>query len=763
MDDIAREIEKVENNIKKIEQQQREQEEKRAEERAEERKKLNAQKQAKEEKQAEDSDDAMKDVLNLIDTTNLKKISDIKKIVKYQQQNSNLKETEKYLKNLDEIRPTTDIELYKRCENSKKLNEQIIIYKEEKQKYNSVCNDSSISDEEKLECRTRIVKTLLAMRLEIYKIDKKMREELEDPNNILNAKEDVEKFSNLFASPQFNCDDSLKAHSLTEYFQCLVEKGMMYASILYAKQKAANKDKDIQFLCDLLISENTEKAINLYVFYSNLQRCLAKIQKKIFTINYKLNETEKELLESMRQVPVVKALHGETSPNFDKIVIKIYNLVQLLNNNNDLILAFKEVKDEDAALLRQSFAKYEQPYITCITFCNFVLCIVCVGLYYAYLKPYTKEMLEKQEEQEYTNRTDFAKTLTVVAQNVKYWRQLVVEETSNEVRVLAQANSYAPYFYEFCGGVATYGFIQMLINSKISQTYILDRFLYASKQHRIEACAESIITAEQFIQEQRTIHYYLGGYKIFLATAGMVLLFRAQSSLEALYKDIFNSYMMSLFSISTIFVPQMTSLTTSMFAVNRIADNKNKAELNLKNLAGRILLRSIGKGLVFAGAVDEKSLDLLTKNVQDFEQYIDEASKYIKTIATGLDKSTIEAMAKDLAREYKKRRRLSLIDNQKTVSLKNIDIEYFEKSPKIKKLLDERSKLIEFIEKDTVQKTIRDTGSLHYKTIKLLKNIPEDVESTNVNEKYAVLNLRNMFGLFSNSKTSNLFKDHLKF
>ena len=140
----------------------------------------------------------------------------------------------------------------------------------------------------------------------------------------------VQKFSDLFAT-KFNCDQ-LKDSDETEYFKCLVEKGMMFASILYAKQMAYDKDKDIEFLCDLLISETTE-AKGLYTFYSRLQRCLAKIQIKIFTRNYTLNKSEKLLLELMRQVPVVKTLHGEESKDFDNLIIAIYNTVDLLENN----------------------------------------------------------------------------------------------------------------------------------------------------------------------------------------------------------------------------------------------------------------------------------------------------------------------------------------------------------------------------------------------------------------------------------------------
>ena len=62
---------------------------------------------------------------------------------------------------------------------------------------------------------------------------------------------------------------------------------------------------------------------------------------KIFTRNYTLNKSEKLLLELMRQVPVVKTLHGEESKDFDNLIITIYNTVDY-ENNKKVILAMSK-------------------------------------------------------------------------------------------------------------------------------------------------------------------------------------------------------------------------------------------------------------------------------------------------------------------------------------------------------------------------------------------------------------------------------------
>ena len=200
------------------------------------------------------------------------------RIVKSQQKSSNPKEAEKKLKELDKPRKNErrDLQLVELCENDPTLQKAIVAYKKTEKDYISVCN-GSVSEQEKIDCRKKIVKKLLEMRQQIYKQDEQLNKEFNDETSILNKTELVQKFSDLFAT-KFNCDQ-LKDSDETEYFKCLVEKGMMFASILYAKQMAYDKDKDIEFLCDLLISETTE-AKGLYTFYSRLQRCLAKIQIK---------------------------------------------------------------------------------------------------------------------------------------------------------------------------------------------------------------------------------------------------------------------------------------------------------------------------------------------------------------------------------------------------------------------------------------------------------------------------------------------------
>lgn len=747
-------------------QKQGEQEEKRAEEkkRAEERKKINDQKQGEqEEKRAEESDKSFEQVstqvVTLLETKidvvtktkeeealmkqltkNMKKNTDTAlKIIEEQRKSQDPIETFQKLQELDENLKQEEKKaetLFKKLE-EKNVQQKVETYKQTLQEFTGVCNDSSFSDEQKNECKKKVVQTLLLLRQEIYKKDAQLSYEFDDEKSILNKSNLVQTYSKLFAS-NLDCDDAMRDDNETKYFRCLVEKGMMFASILYAKQVASKKDKDIQLICDLLISETTEKR-NVYLFSTNLQYCLAKIQLKLFQKDYTLNNSEELLLQLMRQVPVVKALNGEDSRPYDELIAAIYETVNLLKNNNQIIKTGMKKGNVDTKDLRLAFAKHEESWIGWIPIINYVFTalIFCLIFYYG---SEIDNVLKKNIRQQYI---DEAYTF--------------IDPVAN---VIHTVEKYDKILLQTCGAFATYGFVQAIINPIVTTPIV--SFFYMKGQQKLEALSQPLNEAQLYIKRQRKSFQKVGAFNIIGAFTAVVFLYKVQAAKDHMFEKNLTTVIAGTASVlGGLIAGPLYGFTLAAAGVVGTTHQKKKYQTNkmFSNVVSRLILNSLGFVFNVLNINTKDEINLASQTLDTADKYIEEATNFLNKIMLGGDDKVLKDLSISFAKQYLKRDQLSLMDNERPLILTDKDMQYFLQDKEIKKLLDKRSEIVNKLTNLVRQKSLQNMKPLKQFLNRVSKNLQNNDNDKDANLEFKRLNLIRMF----NSKTSNLFKDHLKF
>ena len=81
-------------------------------------------------------------------------------------------------------------------------------------------------------------------------------------------------------------------------------------------------------------------------------------------------------------------------------------------------------------------------------------------------------------------------------------------------------------------------------------------------------------------------------------------------------------------------------------------------------------------------------------------------------------------MQEIIAKEYKRRDKLSLMDNERPLILMDKDMQYFLQDKEIKKLLDKRSEIENKLIEYAMQKTIDDMKPLNEGVYEALEDLP---------------------------------------
>jgi len=728
-------------------------------------KKLNDQKQGEqEEKVAEKSDKTfeIKKLVNtdlsFIDTINLNKeekevvrehlvlqkenIPWVMEVIKKKRQNSDEKKAKKKLEEFNEKTNTGIYDkkkymLEQKCRENKEIMKLANGVREARTelavtKFNNKKQIKTIS--------SKVIEELVKLREKIYEVDYVLRQEMADEDSILNS-ERSKKYSNLFKSG-VNCNKLNNGSPRREedFLKCLVEQGMLYATAMWAKLQADTIDNEIMNVLERIVAE--DDASKLYNFSEMLQNCLGKIQVKMFTNNYKLDDREIQLLHLMQQLPIVEVIRGEQSVLSEDLMTEIGLIVADLENDMILYQQLMKRERKNAQILYKQFKQHEDGWYNSNEVASFIFLIFVFYLL--------------------ATSTGIDKSLNQTVSNT--WGAWGLSWGSNFTSVLNKIESYAPMIYYATIISGTWGLAKILGNG-MTRVPLITKVVYTPQENRITTIAQTFKRAEVRIQKRLAIRQTTG---VFILSRSMSIAFFVLT-LQLQYQQ----------SISSTWMSIGTGIITAVATWVGLPEGQNKALTGIVNLIGKKqeieqnIERRIKIGAMRgvhdfvidqvkrASIIDENTQSMLKQSFKKDQEYALAAAGLLNEMV-GMDIEFYKELKQIMIDSKQLEAQSPLLTDKKALQQLKDNRQLFlkDEDEEIKKLLDksDANRLL-------IQNALQRTSNKLKPVDDAVKQMLRLSDKTNIGSGPEIerMELFKMFSLFSNSKTSNLFKDHLKF
>lgn len=230
--------------------------------------------------------------------------------------------------------------------------------------YNGLFSKKNVSEKEKQEAAEKAIDESLKLRGQVYLLDKTLMAEITEKKKRKETSilidERSKEFSEQFKNNPKVCDEE-RLTSREDMLKCLLEQGMVYATALFAADRGSKYDRHLGLICNTLAHATSNPEMlqkNAHKLGKMLQTCLARIQIKMFDQARFLDDDEEDLIDLMRDVPVLDAIHGTENVKFKiETYMKIFDIVQRLENS--ITIREEDIK-KDVKLALRVEEQYQQ-------------------------------------------------------------------------------------------------------------------------------------------------------------------------------------------------------------------------------------------------------------------------------------------------------------------------------------------------------------------------------------------------------------------